>query len=77
MSNSNKTMRTFGGPPVLVSKFVQTHARVHFGDSGVYAELWEHPRRTYHRLRATERIAILGCSPAQPSADAKPRVSAL
>jgi hypothetical protein len=66
----------FRGPPVFVLKFVQTHVRVFLGDSGVCVELWEHPKPARVRLRAAERIWILGRLPAQPAEDAKPRVRA-
>lgn len=59
-----------------VSGFVQTHARVYLEDSEVVAELWERPRPAPRRLRAAERLAVLGRLPAQPAADAPPRVSA-
>ena len=66
----------FGGPSVFVSKFVQTHARVYLAGSEVRAELWEHPKPARSLLRATERVAILGRLPAQPTAGTKPRISA-
>jgi hypothetical protein len=65
----------FGGPPVYVSEFVQTHARIHLEGSEVVAELWEHPKPAPRRLRTTERLAVLGRLPRQPAANAKPRVS--
>jgi UDP-2,3-diacylglucosamine pyrophosphatase LpxH len=64
----------FGGPPVYVSEFVQTHARVYLEGAEVQVELWEHPKPAPRRLRAVERLAVLGRLPAQPTADAKPRV---
>ena len=66
----------FGGPPVYAAGFVQTHARVYLEDGRVHAELWEHPRPAPRRLRAAERLAVLGRLPAQPAPDAGPRVSA-
>ena len=66
----------FGGPPVFAPKFVQTHARVYLDDSGVRADLWEHPKPAPQRLRIAERLAILGRLPAQPAAGMKPRISA-
>jgi hypothetical protein len=66
----------FRGPPVFVSKFVQTHVRVFLGDAGVRVELWDHPKPARVRLRAVERIWILGRLPTQPAKDAKPRVQA-
>ena len=64
------------GPPVFVSRFVLTHARVYLDDSGLRAELWEHPKPAPERLRATERLALLGRLPAQPAAHSEPRISA-
>ena len=66
----------FRGPPVFVSKFVQTHVKVFLSDSSVCVELWEHPKPARVRLRVAERIWILGRLPAQPAEDAKPRVQA-
>jgi hypothetical protein len=66
----------FGGPPVYVPEFVQTHARVHLEGDEIQAELWERPRPAPRHLRATERLAALGRLPAQPAADSKPRISA-
>jgi hypothetical protein len=59
-----------------VSNPVQTHVRVFPSDSGVCVELWEHPKPARVRLRAAERIGILGCLPAQLAEDATPRVQA-
>ena len=56
----------FRGPPVFVSKFVLTYVRVFLGDCGVRVELWEHPKPARVRLRAAERIVILGRLPAHP-----------
>ncbi len=67
----------FGGPPVYVSEFVQTHARVYLEGAEIRAELWERPKPAPQRLRAAERLAVLGRLPARPAAEAKPRVSAL
>ena len=61
-----------GGPPVYVSEFVQTHARVYREGPEVVTELWEHPRPAPRRLRPAERLVVLGRQPAQPPADAKP-----
>ena len=66
----------FGGPPVFVSNFVQTHVRIFLGDCGVRVELWEHSKPARVRLRTAERIAILGRLPAQPAEDTKPRARA-
>ncbi len=65
----------FGGPPVFVPRFVQTHARVYLDGSGLHAELWEHPRPARYHLRPTERLAILGRLPSQPAVDTKHRIS--
>ncbi len=64
----------FRGPPVFVSKFVQTYVRVFPRDSAIRVELWKHPKPARLRLRAAERIWILGRQPAQPADDAEPRV---
>jgi UDP-2,3-diacylglucosamine pyrophosphatase LpxH len=66
----------FGGPPVYVPGFVQTHARVYLKDTRVRAELWDNPKPAPRRLRAAERLAVLGRLPAQPAPAALPRVSA-
>jgi hypothetical protein len=50
--------------------------RVFLSDSSVCVELWEHPKPARVRLRAAERIWILGRLPAQPTEDAKPQVQA-
>jgi hypothetical protein len=55
---------------------MQTHVRVFPSDSGVCVELREHPKPAHVRLRAAERIGILGRPPTQPAEDAKPRVQA-
>ena len=44
----------FRGPPVFVSKFVQTHVRIFLGDYGVRVELWEHPKPA--RVRASGEL---------------------
>jgi UDP-2,3-diacylglucosamine pyrophosphatase LpxH len=66
----------FRGPPVFVSRFVQTHVRVFLNDTVVRVELWEHPKPSRVRLRGVERIWILGRLPAQPAEDAEPRIRA-
>lgn len=65
----------FGGPPVFVSRFVQTHVRVYLGDSGIHVELWEHPKLAPQRLRNAERLAILGHRPSQPAPNAPAHVT--
>jgi UDP-2,3-diacylglucosamine pyrophosphatase LpxH len=64
-----------GGPPVFVSRFVQTHARVYVDDSKVHVELLERPKAAPQRLRNAERLAILGRRPSQPIPNAPPRVT--
>jgi UDP-2,3-diacylglucosamine pyrophosphatase LpxH len=64
------------GPPVFVSKFVLTHVRVFVQDGGLRAELWEQPKPAQQRLGRIERVLSWGRRPAQPPADAKPRVVA-
>jgi len=64
----------FGGPPVFVSDFVQTHVRVSHDESGILVELWEHPKPTPRRLRTTEQLAVLGRLPARPVTSTKPRI---
>jgi len=66
----------FRGPPVFVSKFVQTHVRIFLSGSSVRVELWEHPKPARVRLRSAERIAILGRLPMQPAEDARPQLRA-
>ena len=63
----------FGGPPVYVSEFVQTHARVRLEGAEICAELWEYPRPAPRRLRTAERLAVLGRLPARPAADGRGR----
>ncbi len=65
-----------GQPPVFVPAFVLTHARVRLDESGIRAELWQHPKPASRSLRAPERLAVLGRLPAQPAADAKPGIPA-
>lgn len=63
------------GPPVFVSKFVQTHVGVCSSDSGVCVELWERPKPARVHLRAAERIGILGRPrnpPRKPSRGCEP-----
>ena len=62
----------FGGPPVHVPGFVQTHARVYPEGSEVVAELRGRPKPAPRRLRVAERLAVLGRPPARPAADANP-----
>ncbi len=66
----------FRGPPVFVSKFVLTHARVFARDSELRVELWEQPKPAGQKLTRIERLLSWGRRPPQPPADAKPRVRA-
>jgi hypothetical protein len=66
----------FRGPPVFISKFVQTHVRIFLSGSNVRVELWELPKPARVRLRSAERIAILGRLPMQPAEDARPQLRA-
>ncbi|HYO31179.1 MAG TPA: metallophosphoesterase [Thermomicrobiales bacterium] len=66
----------FGTPPVFVSSFVLTHARVSLDRTGIRVELWEHPRPASRRLRLAERIVTLGRLLPQLPATAGPRVVA-
>jgi UDP-2,3-diacylglucosamine pyrophosphatase LpxH len=66
----------FRGPPVFVSKFVQTHVRIFLSSSSIRVKLWEHPKPARVRLRSAERIAVLGRLPMQPSEDARPQLRA-
>lgn len=62
------------GPPVFVSKFVLTHARVYVQGSSLRVELWEHPKPSEQRLTRTERLFSWGRRPHQPPAGSKPRL---
>jgi hypothetical protein len=61
---------------VFVPRFVQTHVRVYRDSGAIQVELWEHPRRSGWRLRVAEWLAVVGRLPAEPDADAQPRVRA-
>jgi UDP-2,3-diacylglucosamine pyrophosphatase LpxH len=63
-----------GAPSVFASRYVLTHGRVHRGSEGIEAELWEHPRPFRQQLLAVERLAVAGRLPAEPDAQAAPRV---
>jgi hypothetical protein len=65
-----------GAPPVFVCRFVQTHVRVDRHNNETQVELWEHPRPLTQQLRVAERPAVAGRLPAEPHADAAPRVRA-
>lgn len=63
----------FGAPPVFVSRFVQTHVRVHRSATRLEIELWEHPRPAEQRLLGVERLAVARRVPTEPN-DPSPRV---
>ena len=48
------------GPPVFVSRFVLTHARVYARDGSLRVELWEHPKRAHQKLSRIERLLSWG-----------------
>ena len=62
------------GPPVFVSRFVLTHARVSVEDGALRVELWEQPKPARQRLGRIERLISYGRRPPQPSEDAGARV---
>ena len=62
------------GPPVFVSRFVLTHARVSAEDGALRAELWEQPKPARQSLSRLERLLSYGRRPPQPPKDAGPRV---
>ncbi|MDQ3509376.1 MAG: metallophosphoesterase [Actinomycetota bacterium] len=62
------------GPPVFVSKFVLTHARVFVRDGELRVELWEHPKPAGQHLSRLERLLSAGRRPSQPGPDSGPRV---
>ena len=64
------------GPPVFVSKFMLTHARVYARDGSLHVELWEHPKRARQKLSRIERLLSWGRRPPEPPAEAGPRVRA-
>jgi hypothetical protein len=62
-----------GVPAVFVSRFVQTHIRVHRHNQTTQVELWEHPRPVY-AAAAGRRAARRGRPPpAEPDGHASPR----
>jgi hypothetical protein len=63
----------FGAPPVFVSRFVQTHVRVYWADSGRALGASAPVSR---RLRVAERLAVARRLPAEPEHDAGPLVRA-
>ena len=62
------------GPPVFVSRFVLTHARVYAEGGALRVELWEQPRPARQSLGRIERLLSYGRRPPQPPPDAEPRV---
>ena len=64
------------GPPVFVSRFVLTHARVSAEDGALRVELWERPKPAHQRLGRIERLLSYGRRPPQPPEDAEARVLA-
>ena len=62
------------GPPVFVSRFVLTHARVSAEDGVLRAELWEQPKPARQNLGRIERLLSYGRRPPQPPEDAEPRL---
>ena len=64
------------GPPVFVSRFVLTHARVYTKDGDLRVELWEQPKHARQSLSRIERLLSYGRRPPQPLPGAKPRLRA-
>ncbi len=62
------------GPPVFVSKFVLTHARVFVRDGELRVKLWEHPKPAEEHLTRFEKLFSAGRRPSQPGPDSRPRV---
>jgi hypothetical protein len=62
------------GPPVFVSKFVLTHARVFVRDGNLRAELWEHPKPAEQHLSRFEKLLSAGRRPDQPDPDSGPKI---
>lgn len=68
------------GPPVFVSRFTCTHARVYLEGpenlevERLRVELWERPKPSDQRLGRVERLAALGRIPRQPTGEAKARL---
>lgn len=62
------------GPPVFVSKFVLTHARVFVRDERLCVELWEHPKPAGQNLGWMEKLLSAGKRPRQPEPGSGPEV---
>jgi UDP-2,3-diacylglucosamine pyrophosphatase LpxH len=62
------------GPPVFISKFELTHARVYVRDGSLQVELWENPKPAGQRLSRIERLLSWGRRPPQPPPGARARV---
>ncbi len=59
------------GPPVFVSRFVLTHARVSAVGGALHVELWEQPKPARQSLGRVERLLSSGRRPPQPPEDAE------
>jgi len=64
------------GPPVFVSRFVLTHARVFAEDGSLRVELWEQPKPARQSLKRIERLLSYGRRPPQPPPGARARLRA-
>jgi hypothetical protein len=63
-------------PPVFVSRFVLTHARISAEDGALRAELWEQPKPARQSMGRIERLLSYGRRPPQPPPDTGPRMRA-
>ncbi len=64
------------GPPVFVSRFVLTHARVFAENGALRVELWEQPKPARQSLKRIERLLSYGRRPPQPPPGSAPRLRA-
>ena len=62
------------GPPVFVSRFVLTQARVYAEGGALRVELWEQPKPARQSLSRVERLLSHGRRPPQPTEGSEPRV---